>query len=60
MSCKKECGGCSCHINPPCTHCIEDHDNIDNHPECPNCGEIFYDMSEIDIRWHLIKEFELV
>jgi hypothetical protein len=23
FDCPPDCGGCSCHINPPCTHCVE-------------------------------------
>lgn len=21
--CPPDCGGCACHINPPCTHCMD-------------------------------------
>jgi hypothetical protein len=21
--CPPDCGGCSCHFNPPCSHCVE-------------------------------------
>ncbi len=23
-----DCPGCSCHINPPCSHCVEDHNDL--------------------------------
>lgn len=31
--CPSSCGGCSCHINPPCSHCVE-------HFTCPECGSL--------------------
>lgn len=61
MSCKKDCGGCSCHTgNAPCSHCTEDHNNIDNYPECPKCGEIFYDKTDMEQLKHHINEFDLI
>lgn len=27
--CPEDCGGCSCHISPPCTHCV-DHVNLED------------------------------
>lgn len=29
--CPEECGGCSCHLNAPCSHCVD-------HGTCPDCG----------------------
>lgn len=26
IDCPDGCGGCSCHVNPPCPHCSEGHD----------------------------------
>lgn len=26
------CSGCSCHFMPPCSHCVDNHDRIDNLP----------------------------
>jgi len=39
MSCRLEsdCGGCSCHIAPPCSHCTEhtcEHDLADICDDC--------------------------
>jgi hypothetical protein len=31
-NCPVSCGGCSCHINPPCSHCTDGHDPIDGGP----------------------------
>lgn len=40
MSCDfNKCGGCSCFINAPCSHCEEDHENINGIPECEICEE---------------------
>lgn len=25
IPCPVDCGGCSCHISPPCPHCVEGH-----------------------------------
>lgn len=38
--CPPNCGGCSCHISPPCTHCV-DHG-------CPVCGDHDCDDPEHD------------
>lgn len=59
MSCRKECGGCTCFKSAPCKHCVEDHNNVDGHPECPDCGEILYDASELDMLRHKVECFEL-
>jgi hypothetical protein len=53
-----ECG-CTCFISAPCSHCFEDHENIDNHPVCDECGEILYDATDFDIRKHKILEFKI-
>lgn len=33
-----ECGGCSCHFNPPCSHCTGE---CDCPKECGVCGVEF-------------------
>jgi hypothetical protein len=61
MSCdlRSDCG-CSCNVgNAPCHHCVEDHNNIDNHPRCEECMEILYDANELDILRHNVLEFKL-
>lgn len=30
MSCKLYCGGCACHVFPPCNHCVEGHNQVMN------------------------------
>lgn len=51
---------CSCHLgHPPCTHCTEDHANIDGHPTCEECGEILYDAGDIEQLRHKVGCFEL-
>ena len=60
MRCGLDCPGCSCHVgNAPCSHCENDHDNVDNHPECDNCDEILYDATENEIRWHKLECIKL-
>lgn len=54
-----ECS-CSCHLgHPPCSHCTEDHANVDNHPVCEECGEILYEAGEIEKLRHSVACFEL-
>lgn len=35
--CPNECDGCACHVDPPCTHCIE---HIIGECECPTKDDI--------------------
>ena len=55
-----DCNGCSCHITAPCTHCVEDHDNVDNYPVCENCGAVVYTETEIEYTKHKVNCFELI
>lgn len=32
VGCPTGCPGCSCHINPPCNHCVENHDGTGELP----------------------------
>ncbi len=57
--CPEDCNGCTCHITAPCSHCIDDHTNADEHPTCSMCSEILYEATENEIRWHEINCFEL-
>lgn len=36
IDCPMSCSGCSCHLNPPCSHCTEGHKKI----KCQKCGNI--------------------
>ncbi len=52
MSCPSGDCGCNCHINPPCRHCVEDHDNVDGYPECSGCSLVFYNETEKEMEEH--------
>lgn len=53
------CSGCTCFLSPPCSHCTEDHDNVDNHPTCDHCEKVLYG-DEIENLKHQINCFVLV
>lgn len=42
-SCPDKCGGCSCHLSPPCSHCTE---HIPCECDCPTKEEREADRAE--------------
>lgn len=52
---ENDCEGCTCHRCAPCTHCVDDHDNIDGHPICVECGIVLRDGDECDCNLKDIK-----
>lgn len=38
MKCPHDCNGCTCHISPPCGHCVEHY--------CPKCEDFNCDCEE--------------